>query len=60
MNSEGAIDILVEESKRRLIDSDQVQVFIDVKVFHFIDSKEHFTSHEFSCFSHYSCDVYLR
>jgi response regulator RpfG family c-di-GMP phosphodiesterase len=59
MKAETAIDVLVEESKRGLIDSDLVKVFIDAKVFHVIDSKEYSTSHEFSSFSHHPCDVDL-
>ena len=38
MNTERAIDILVSESKRSLLDNDLVQIFIDAKVFHVIDS----------------------
>jgi len=59
MKAERAIDILVDESKRGLIDTDLVQVFIDAKVFHVIDSKEYSTSQEFSSFSHHPCDVDL-
>ena len=59
MTAERAIDILVDESKRGLIDTDLVQVFIDAKVFTIIDTKEYSTSREFSCFSHHPCDVDL-
>ena len=59
MTAERAIDILVDESKRGLIDTDLVQVFIYAKVFTIIDTKEYSTSPEFSCFSHHSCDVDL-
>ena len=56
MKTEKAIDILVEESNRGLLDSDLVQVFIDAKVFHVIDTQEYSTSQEFSSFSHHPCD----
>ena len=59
MTAERAIDILVDESKRGLIDTDLVQVFIDAKVFTIIDTGEYSTSPEFSCFSHHTCDVGL-
>jgi hypothetical protein len=59
MTAERAIDILVDESKRGLIDTDLVQVFIDAKEFTIIDTKEYSTSQEFSCFSHHPCDVVL-
>ena len=41
MQAERAIDILVDESKRGLIDPDLVRVFIDAKVFRIFDSKEY-------------------
>lgn len=59
MNNEQAIDILVNESKQGLLDEDLVQVFIDAKVFHVIDTKEYSTASEFSSFSHHPCDYDL-
>ena len=59
MNNEQAIDILVHEAKQGLLDGDLVQVFIDAKVFHVIDSKEYKTATEFSSFSHHPCDYDL-
>ena len=56
MNTERAIDILVQESGRGLLDRDLVQVFIDAKVFHVIDTQEYSTATEFSSFSHHPCD----
>ncbi len=59
MKVEKAIDILVEESKRGLLDGDLVKVFVDAKVFRVIDSKEYADSSEFSSFSHHPCDYDL-
>ena len=59
MKTEQAIDILVEESKKGLLDGDLVQVFVDAKVFRVIDSKEYADSSEFSSFSHHPCDYDL-
>ncbi len=56
MKTEKAIDILVEESDRGLLDGDLVKVFVDAKVFHAIDSQEYSTSSDFSSFSHHPCD----
>lgn len=56
MKAEQAINILVEESDRGLIDGDLVQVFIDAKVFRVIDNKEYSDSSDFSGFSHHPCD----
>ncbi len=59
MKTEKAIDILVEEADRGLIDGDLVQVFVDAKVFHAIDTQEYSTSSDFSSFSHHPCDYDL-
>ena len=59
MNTERALDILVEEANRGLLDRDLIQVFIDAKVFHVIDTREYSTSTEFQSFSHHPCDVDL-
>lgn len=56
MPVEKAIDILKEESKRGLIDEDLVNVFVEAKIFHVIDSREYATSSEFESFSHHPCD----
>lgn len=60
MKTEKAIDILVEESNRGLLDGDLVQVFVDAKVFHAIDNQEYATSSEFESFSHHPCDYDLQ
>ncbi|HAJ75171.1 MAG TPA: HD family phosphohydrolase [Gammaproteobacteria bacterium] len=57
MNTDRAIDILMEESGRGLLDRNLVQVFADAKVFQAIDSKEYSTATEFSSFSNHPCDV---
>lgn len=59
MKTEKAIDILVEEADKGLLDGDLVQVFVDAKVFHAIDSQEYSTSSDFSSFSHHPCDYDL-
>lgn len=59
MNYEQAIDILMSEAKQGLLDIDLVQVFVDAKVFHVIDTKEYSTASEFSSFSHHPCDYDL-
>lgn len=59
MNAEKAIDILVSEADRGLLDSDLVQVFVDAKVYHAIDTQEYTTSSDFQSFSHHPCDFDL-
>lgn len=59
MNTEKALDILREESGRGLLDEDLVELFIDAKVFHIIDTREYSTATEFSSFSHHPCDFDL-
>jgi HD-GYP domain-containing protein (c-di-GMP phosphodiesterase class II) len=59
MKTEQAIDILVQESSKGLLDGDLVKVFVDAKVFRVIDSKEYADSSEFSSFSHHPCDFDL-
>lgn len=59
MKTEQAIDILVQESSKGLLDGDLVKVFVDAKVFRVIDSKEYADSSEFSSLSHHPCDFDL-
>lgn len=59
MNTENAINILIEESDKGLLDGDLVQVFVDAKVYHIIDTREYSTATEFSSYSNHPCDVDL-
>ncbi len=59
MNADKAIDILVSEADKGLLDGDLVQVFVDAKVFHVIDTHEYSTSSDFQSFSHHPCDFDL-
>ena len=56
MKTEKAIDILVEEANKNLLDGDLVQVFIDAKVFQAIDSQEYATSSDYNAYSNHPCD----
>lgn len=59
MNTENALNLLVNEAKRGLLDTDLVQVFIDAKVYQSLDSREYSTATEFATFSHHPCDYDL-
>ncbi|MEQ8954854.1 MAG: HD domain-containing phosphohydrolase [Gammaproteobacteria bacterium] len=59
MNRERAIDILVDEAKRNLLDEDLVAVFVDAKVFNVIDNKEYGAPGDIKAFSNHPCDMDL-
>ncbi len=56
MGTEKAIDILLLESKQGYLDNDLVQIFIDAKVFHCIDTKENSSSTPSASTSNHPCD----
>ncbi len=56
MGRDKALDILREEAGRNLLDGDLVQVFIEAKVFHSIDSKEYSAGTDVAKFSNHPCD----
>lgn len=56
MGKDKALDILREEAGRNLLDGDLVQVFIEAKVFHSIDSKEYSAGTDVGKFSNHPCD----
>jgi hypothetical protein len=60
INTERAIDILHEESARGYLDVDLVEVFVEAKVFHVIDTREYSTATEFSSYSNHPCDYDLQ
>ncbi len=59
MNTERAIDILVDEAKKNLLDEDLVSVFVDAKVFNVIDNKEYGAPGDIKAFSNHPCDTDL-
>ena len=59
MSNENALNLLVNESKRGMLDTDMVQVFIDARVYQVIDTREYSTASEFASFSHHPCDYDL-
>lgn len=59
MGKDKALDILREEAGRNLLDGDLVQVFIEAKVFHSIESKEYSAGTARNTFSNHPCDPEL-
>ena len=59
MNTERAIDILVSEAKRNLLDNELVEIFIEAKVFHVIDSSEYSTAPEVAVTGNHPCEPKL-
>ena len=59
MSTEQALDILVEESGRGLLDEELLKVFIDAKIFQIIGTREYQNTQEFSNFHHHPCDYDL-
>lgn len=55
MGTEKALDILQIESKQGYLDNDLVQIFIEAKVYHCIDSKEYSTAAPQSGASNHPC-----